>query len=240
MGKVTVVGGKVGMEAPSTKILASDISVGSIVKLMENGSPVEYLVVNQGIPSGSSLYDSSCAGTWLLRKDVFGKSEWALGRHNYGNSSLHTYVTETFFPVFDTNTQSIIKQVKIPYRYSYDGSGIYTGSDGLPAKAFILSYHELNLDYNSAALTDGACLTYFADASTSADSKRIAYLNGVAANWWTRTSQYGNDGNSFFVTKAGYRSTANNTNTEPGVRPALVLPFNALFDSKTLILKGVA
>ena len=55
MGKVAVVGGKVGMEAPSTEIMASDIAVGSSVYLMENGSPVEYLVVNQGIPSNSSL-----------------------------------------------------------------------------------------------------------------------------------------------------------------------------------------
>ena len=39
-------------------------SVGSIVKLKENGAAVNYIVVHQGKPSSS--YDSSCDGTWLL------------------------------------------------------------------------------------------------------------------------------------------------------------------------------
>lgn len=47
---------------PSATILASDLAVGDIVKLTENGTPVEYIVVNQGIPENSSLYDSSCNG----------------------------------------------------------------------------------------------------------------------------------------------------------------------------------
>lgn len=53
---------------PSAGILASDLAVGDIVKLTESGTPVEYIVVNQGIPENSGLYDSSCNGTWLLRK----------------------------------------------------------------------------------------------------------------------------------------------------------------------------
>ena len=48
---------------PSTGILASDLAVGDIVKLTENGTPVEYIVVNQGIPENSGLYDASCNGT---------------------------------------------------------------------------------------------------------------------------------------------------------------------------------
>lgn len=38
---------------PSGSIFASDLAVGDIVKLMENGTPVEYIVVNQGIPENS-------------------------------------------------------------------------------------------------------------------------------------------------------------------------------------------
>ena len=56
---------------PISGIFASDIAVGSSVYMNENGTPVEYLVVNQGIPSASSLYDASCDGTWLLRKDIY-------------------------------------------------------------------------------------------------------------------------------------------------------------------------
>lgn len=239
MGKVIMSGIVPQLEEPSTGILASDLAVGSIVKLMENGSPVDYLVVNQGIPSNSSLYDSSCNGMWLLRKDIFGKSVWTSGKNHYGDSVIHSYLNDTFFSVFDVETQSVIKQIKLPYRSSYDGSAISSGSNGLSTKAFLLSYHELNLDYNSSALTDGACLNYFANASTSDDSKRIAYFNGTATEWWTRTGQYRNTGNSFWITTTGYRSTGNNSMSTLGVRPALILPFNALFDEKTLVLKGV-
>lgn len=49
MGHVTVVGG-CRAKAPSTGILASSLAVGTTVKLMEGGTAVEYLVVNQGFP----------------------------------------------------------------------------------------------------------------------------------------------------------------------------------------------
>ena len=54
-----------------TGIFSGDLAVGSVVKLIENGVATEYLVVNQGKPSGSSLYDDSCDGTWLLRNDIY-------------------------------------------------------------------------------------------------------------------------------------------------------------------------
>lgn len=63
MGKVIMSGIVPQLKAPSTGILASDLAVGDIVKLTENGTPVEYIVVNQGIPENSGLYDSSCNGT---------------------------------------------------------------------------------------------------------------------------------------------------------------------------------
>ena len=55
---------------------AGDIDVGTEVILNENGQPVNYLIVNQGIPENSPLYDASCEGTWLLRKDVRETGAW--------------------------------------------------------------------------------------------------------------------------------------------------------------------
>ena len=55
MGKVMYMRkGEVHRE-PIAGVLASTLAVGSSVYLMENGSAVEYLVVNQGIPGNSSL-----------------------------------------------------------------------------------------------------------------------------------------------------------------------------------------
>ena len=68
MGRV-IVAGAGRMAIPSADVLASDLTIGSTVKLMGGGTAVDYLVVNQGIPSNSDLYDAGCNGRWLLRKD---------------------------------------------------------------------------------------------------------------------------------------------------------------------------
>lgn len=90
MGKVIMSGIVPTLKAPSTGILAQDIAVGSVVKLMEGGTAVEYLVVNQGIPENSSLYDASCDGTWLLRKDIHSNRQWHTSDVNEYETALLT------------------------------------------------------------------------------------------------------------------------------------------------------
>ena len=98
---------------PSLGKKASDYAVGESVYLIENGAKVEYLVVHQGLPD--AMYDVSCNGTWLLRKDVYIKREVNSGVNNYSSStSVHNYLNNDFINLFDTTTRSIIKQVKIP------------------------------------------------------------------------------------------------------------------------------
>lgn len=62
-----------------------DLPVGSIVKINENGKPVNYLIVHQGLPSGR--YNASCNGTWLLRQDIAEKHTWDAGNVNKLESS---------------------------------------------------------------------------------------------------------------------------------------------------------
>ena len=213
---------------------ASDFAVGESVFLMENGSPVEYLVVNQGIPSGSSLYDSSCDGTWLLRKDIYICMGFNNEDSDYANSKIHTYLNADFFSLFDSDVQSIIKQVKIPY---YNNGSVISGNNGGSAKIFLLSGREVNLA-NSEYTTvpyDSACLDYFVDCT---NSKRIAYYNGTACYWWSRTPNPKYDTSYCGVMGDGTTGSWMRGSTI-GVRPALILPFGAMFDSKTLIFKGV-
>ena len=109
MGHVTVVGG-CRAKAPSTGILASALPVGSVVKLMEGGAAVEYLVVNQGIPENSSLYDASCDGTWLLRKDIHSNRQWDPNNVNkYESSAINTWLNGEFFITLGSAEQAAIK-----------------------------------------------------------------------------------------------------------------------------------
>lgn len=231
------------LKKPSTGILASDIAVGSTVKLMEDGSPVEYMVVNQGIPCGSSLYDSSCDGMWLLRKDIYEHRNWHSSAVNdYANSTIHTYLNNDFFALFDSVIQDAIKEVKIPYRA---GEGYHTtinsGANGLSTKVFLLSAEEVGAGEHTYAPEEGAKLEYF-NIGYGDDAKRIAYLDGTAQMWWLRSpfcwsAQEATQIWAVYVAGSCWSEspTANRT-----VRPALVLPSNAIFDKETLVFEGVA
>ena len=243
MGHVTVVGG-CRAKAPSTGILASTLPVGSTVKLMENGAAVEYLVVNQGIPSNSSLYDASCDGTWLLRKDIHSSMEWNSSSENvYETSAINTWLNGDFFNSLGSVEQATIKQVKIPYRKNGGSGGTnQSGASGLSCKVFLLSGYEVGWTSSDDQYfpQDGAKLSYFESGTgTSANNKRIANLNGSAANWWLRSPHTNNSDRVWGVYTDGnyYYSGASYSR---GIRPALVLPSNALFDETTLQLKGAA
>lgn len=231
--------------APSGGILASSLSVGSTVKLMEAGAAVEYLVVNQGQPSGSTMYNNSgCDGTWLLRKDVYEKRQWHSSDVNdYANSTIHSYLNSTFFKLFGAAEQAAIKQVHVPYvqgKYAINEEGqLMYYDEGLSCKVFLLSMREV--DGSSAyAATEGNPLDYFKDGDSS---KLWAYLNGTSIGWWLRSPEASTN-------RGGYVWCCRNANgsafdrqyasySSYGIRPALILPNTAVFYKDTMLLKGV-
>lgn len=242
MGRVTVAGGNPGMKVPTTGIQAGTLAVGSVVKLMEGGTAVEYLVVNQGIPSNSSLYDASCDGTWLLRKDIHSKRQWNTSDANkYETSAINTWLNGDFFNSLGTTEQAVVKQVKIPYRADGGSGGSdQSGANGLSCKVFLLSGYEVGWTTSDSSYfpVDGAKLDYFI-ASSYGDSKRIANLNGSADGWWIRSPYTGDTGIVCFVGGNGSYYFGN-ASISHGIRPAVILPSNALFDETTMLLKGVA
>lgn len=201
-------------------------AVGSIVKLKENGILQNYIVVHQGLPS--DIYDSSCNGTWLLRQDCIEERAWYDGSKNiYESSDIYYWLNSTMLNKYDADIQNLIKQVKIPYRKNGGSEGIdKTGVNGLSCKIFLLSSYELGWTKsdNSYFPIDGAKLDYFEyGTGMSANSKRIAKLNGSAKHWWLRSPNGLNNYESSFVYSEGYYSN-NRTSNSYGVRPAFVLP----------------
>lgn len=241
MGRAIVAGGASATK-PLSGILASDLAVGSTVKLMENGSAVEYLVVNQGIPSASSLYDESCDGTWLLRKYSYKEDYYkTTGKNFYDTSDVHEDLNNTFFSCLGTVEQASIKQIKLPYDDNGTTvSNVQSGANGLETKVFLLCSEEVGLS-GSAAI--GARLSYFSSGTgTTAKNKRIVYsVDGINYPWWLR-SPYTTSNNVtkvYYITITGTQDYSSAT-TMKVLRPALILPSTALFDKDTLILKGVA
>ena len=198
-------------------------AVGSIVKIKVNGASKDFIVVQQGNPN-TSTYDSSCAGTWLLMKDIYTTSTFG-NNNSYKDSNIHTYLNGTFYNLIDSNIRAAIKQVKIPYQNSTgSGGSLATGSNGLSTKVFLLSGYEVGwtTSDNSYFPRDGAKLDYFGSGS-GGNSKRVAYNGSSAAIWWLR-SPYTDGSNRVWYVYAGGSGSSYWCYNSYGVRPAFILP----------------
>ena len=197
-------------------------AVGSIVKIKVNGASKDFIVVQQGNPN-TSTYDSSCAGTWLLMKDIYTTS--TLDNNNsYKDSSIHTYLNGTFYNLIDSDIRNAIKQAKIPYQNGTgSGGSLATGANGLSTKVFLLSGYEVGWttsdDRNFPK--DGIRLAYFGSGS-GGNSKRVAYNGSSAAIWWLRSPCTSN----FDVWRVSTDGSGGNFwySGSYGVRPAFILP----------------
>lgn len=210
-------------------VTLSSKAIGSTIKLKINGSAKDFIVVHQGKPS--SVYDDSCNGTWLLMKDIYENRQWHSSNTNdYANSTIHSYLNSTFLNLFESNIKNAIKQVKLPYR---KGSGTSTtvtsGSNGLSAKIFLLSATETSFNFSSYMPSgEGAELAYFKGcADNSSDSKRVAYLNGSATDWWLRSPSCGYFSLALCVNSDGDWNGSGGSDSY-GIRPALILPSTLL------------
>ena len=203
-----------------------NVDVGDVIQLRENLVPVDYIVVHQGLPG--SMYDASCDGTWLLRKDIAENRVWDIGNSNVlETSDIQAYLNGDWMNRYDPDVVQAIKQVKIPYRQNGGSGGTdRNGANGLSCKIFLLSGKEVGWDSsdNQYFPNDGAKLAYFLDGTgSSANRKRVAKLNGSATDWWLRSPNTSGTGSVWNVYSSGdYNSWV--ANISRGSRPALILP----------------
>lgn len=214
----------------------SSLAVGTLIKINENGAPVEHLIVNQGLPS--SMYDASCDGCWVLRKDIAENRAWDSSDNNYKNSDIHAYLNGSWTSRYSAGVLSQIKQVKIPYVNGTGGSPVASGANGLSCKIFLLSGYEVGFSTNNSYFPhDGAKLSYFSSGTDSAaNNKRIAKYNGSATRWWLRSPDTLNTFDVWHVYPNGNYFRWN-YDRACGVRPALVLPSTALVDANLALIE---
>lgn len=209
--------------------LLGQVSVGSVVKINENGSPTNYIVVNQGIPGNSPLYDASCNGTWLLRQDIPFTSNFDGYVNNYANSSAKNNMN-AFSNAYDPDIQAKVVNAIIPYCVGGGSSTVNSGSNGVSVKCFLLSAYELGYtdDIYPGFPEDGYVLSYFSSAyNQQINAIRKANYNGSTTEWWTRSPYTGNSNQVFSVSKTGGYKSWNSTATA-GRRPAVIFPRSML------------
>lgn len=156
-------------------------NVGDIVKLKENGTPVEFIIVHKGLPP--TYYDASCNGVWLLRKQVY-PVQWSgdgRGNGNYAQGEMKSWLENTYYNMFDSVTKTGIKNVRIPYEYGSGSSA--TGAAGTLGHCFPLSFCEVGNRFSDAVFSSR--LSYFASCNDTYEEKRAA-----DQQWYTRNTGY--------------------------------------------------
>ena len=224
MGRVMVAGGKPDMTAPVAGILLSSIAEGSIVKLNENGSPVEFYVAKHD-------YESSLNGTGrtlLVRKDCYDQRKWHSSKVNaYATSDIDAWMNGDYKSLLDADVQTAIDTTTFYYT---PGNGNTTVTR-LERSIFLLSATELDRSLNGFNV-EGTALEISAKL-------QIAYMNGSAVGQWTRSPYTDGTVAVGYVSNGGGVGSNYCTDTSCS-RPAFTLPNTAVFDEETLLFKGVA
>lgn len=211
MGKAIISGGAV-MTAPSIDVLLSEITEGSIVKLNENGSPVEFYVAKHD-------YESDLNGsgrTLLVRKDCYDTRKWHGSTVNaYASSAINSWLVNTYKALLDADVQEAIGTTTFYYTMGNGNSAKTT----LSRAVFLLSVAELGITPSSGNV-EGTALPI-------ADMLKVAYLSGAAQSQWTRTPVYGASAYVYYFGSDGSAKTTSPASTS-GSRPAFTLPATAV------------
>lgn len=225
--------------AASTETAVGDLDVGRIFLINENNIPTNYLVVNQGIPGNSNLYDGSCNGTWCLRQNAAYNSDWwtSSGNNNWPTSEVQQELDQNWVSRYDENISSVIKQVKIPYTEGNRNSTIHSGANGYLCKVFMLSGREYGVSQSGSYTipNDSVKLDYFLSGNeSSANQKRVAKLNGVSVEHYTRSCNPSNKTSGFSVRADGSVQTQD-LYVDAGIRPCIILPFDFIISNDLIV-----
>ena len=194
--------------------LLSTKVAGSIIKIKESGSPVEFIVCKHD-------YESELNGsgrTLVVRKDCYDNRQWHSSNVNaYATSDIDAWFNSTYKNLLDADIRGAIGTTKFKYTPGNGNNIVST----LERAIFSLSATELNKS-ESWFNVEGTALEI-------ASSLKIAYMNGSAVVQWTR-SPFRNSRDYACHLNSDGTVDANYCASSYGSRPAFTLPSNALVD----------
>lgn len=183
-------------------------SVGSIVKLKENGVLVDFYVAKHDYENGLN----GSGRTLVVRKDCYDTRQWHTSNVNaYATSAIDTWLNSTYKNLLDADIRGVIGTTKIKYTPGNGNTTVGT----LERAIFLLSVTELGRSA-SYANTEGTALSI-------ASSLQIAYLNGSAVVQWTRSPGTVSTSVAYYLSTSGDVSN-NYCYYAYGSRPAFTLP----------------
>ena len=187
--------------------LLGNETLGTIVKLKENGVPQEFYVAKHGYPTDGN------GRTLLVRRYIYDTRQWHTSNVNaYASCALDSWFNNTYYNLLDADIKAQIAAVAIPYTPGNGNNSVST----LSRKVFALSVTELGRTA-SYANVEGSALPI-------ASTLQIAYnSSGGAVVQWTRSPYTYRTYHACCLYTDGNVDYNLCTNTH-GARPAFTLP----------------
>lgn len=234
---------------PTAGVALSSLPEGTIIKINENGSPVEFFIASHSYETGIN----GTGKTLLLRTtsyqnyrfgDYPGSTPFGYCNNNGGIDGLlndtlpgppgrEPNIENMYIGRFESKVIDLIPKTK--FKWNNIGYGIRTSED----YAFILSVREYGwtdrVGYESIPNLEDSALPNYEILRTIPSA-----TGSTAISYWTRCA--GSDGNAFYMS---YRPSDNSidchyagSNFQYGVRPCFLIYSNAFVDSSTMLITG--
>lgn len=199
-------------------------ATGSIIKLKENGTLVDFYVAKHDYESGLN----GSGRTLVVRKDVYDLRAWHSSNVNaWASCTLRSWLNSTYKALLDSDIQSLMGTTTYYYTPGNGSWSVTTRSDAV----FQLSATELGQS-QSWFNTEGSALPI-------ASTLKIAYKDGSATTQWTRSPRTNNTYDAIFLYSSGNVDNGDCTYTR-GSRPAFTLPSNLYVSDDGSVFQNTA
>lgn len=226
MGIVTLAGRAAEPTVPVAGLLLKTVAEGSVLKLNEDGSPVEFYVAKHD-------YEPSFNGggrTLLVRKELASKQAFDTSDNAYAEGPMDEWLNDEYRKRFDAAARTAMGETF----FYYTTKGGTNGSLGLLKRAvFLPSAVEVGATVEERINPEGEVLP-IRDLL-----REPAYLNGDAEAWWTRSPLADGSTKAWYVSDDGSKLYGVGADSSRASRPCFTLPCTSVFDRETLVFREV-
>lgn len=200
-----------------------ELDEGTLVKLNEDGSPVEFYIAKHDYESGLN----GTGRTLMVRKDCYSQRKYHSSATYFPSTDIYDWLNDDYYNLLDANVRTDIGTTK--YKYFANFYGTSTTAYGTNTSAvFLMSMAEL---FGTSEFSDGSQLPI-------ADVLKIAYFEGSATAQWTRSSPTQTNAQRVnYVAANGTQASYNPPSVNyVGARPIFTLPSDVEFDSEFMLV----
>ena len=196
------------------------LAEGTLIKILENGAPVEFYVAKQNYEEGLN----GAGRVLCVRKDIHSKVVWnSSGVIVYAGSTIDTWQNRTYKSTLSGAVQSLIGTTSFY-------SSVSGNSEVAPLERAVFSLAEKELYNSGSSIVEGSLLPI-------ANTLKFANYNGSPANWYTRTPYPPYEVTEMHTDGKGWSHSPLQAS---GVRPCFTLPTTALVDQDLNLIEEVS